>query len=112
MFSEEHHALAKSTHCTSEGKPVCATEKMVQDTIDDQPFSWLELPVEFSTSSNKRFRSDEEKSMNLDDASLLTSRTTDLLTTKQKMDHETNKLSTLTTATIESAEGQDPSEAG
>ena len=74
MFSEEHQNLAKSTHWTSEGKPLHATENMAQCIIDGQPFSWIELPDDIITSSKKRPLSDDEESMHLDDTSLLTSK--------------------------------------
>ena len=112
MFSEEDQTLAKSTHWTKDVKPLHATEKMAQEIIDGQPFSWLELSDDFSTSSNKRLRSDDEEIINLDDMSLLTSRTTDFLTTKQIVENEINRVSTSTTETIESAEGLDPAAPG
>lgn len=112
MFSEEHQTFAKSTHGTSEGKPLYATENMAQDIIDEKPFSWLELPEDFSTSSNKRLHSDDEESINLDDTHLLTSRTTDFITTKQIVQCETNKVSTSTAATMENIEGLEPSAPG
>ena len=82
---------------------------MAQDIIDEQPFSCLELPANFSTSSNKRLLSDDEESINADDSSLLTSKTKDFLTTKQTEDHEINRVLTSTIATMESAGGLDPS---
>ena len=39
MFSEENQTLSKSTHWTSEGKPLCATENIAQDIIEEQTFS-------------------------------------------------------------------------
>ena len=84
MFSEEHHTLAKFTHWTSEGKPLYAIEKMAQDIIDEQPFSWMELPDDFSTSSNKWPRLDDEERIYLDDTSLITSKTTDFLNNKKQ----------------------------
>ena len=90
MFLEEHQILSKSTHWTSEGKPLRAKEKMAQVTIDEQPFSWLELPDNFS-SSNKRTYSEDEESMHLDGTSLLASKTIDFLNDKEKIEHETKK---------------------
>ena len=104
MFSEEDQTLAKSTHWTSEEKPLHTMEKMAQEIIDEQPLSWLELPDDFSTSSNKRIHSDDGEIINLDDTSLLTSRTTDFLTTKKTSEYEINKAATWTTATMESTE--------
>ena len=112
MFSEEDQTLAKSTHWTKDVKPLHATEKMAQEIIDGQPFSWLELSDDFSTSSNKRLRSDDEEIINLDDISLLTSRTTDFLTTKQISECKINKVAKSTTATMESAEVLEPSAQG
>ena len=79
MFSEDRQTLAKSTHWTSKGKPLHATEKMAQDIIDEQKFSLLVFPEDFSISSNKRPRSCDEESMHLDNTSLLTSKTIEFL---------------------------------
>ena len=82
IFSEEYHTLKKSTNYTSEGKTLCATEEMAQDIMHEQPFSLLELPDYFSSSSKNQPLLDDEESMHLDDTSLLTSKTTDLLNYK------------------------------
>ena len=85
MFSDEYQTLAESAHQNSEGKPLCDTEKIAQDIIDENLFSWLEFPDYFSLTSNKRLLSDDEEIMSLDDTSLLTSKTADFLNTKEKL---------------------------
>ena len=54
ILSIDHQELTKTFHCTSEGKYICAAEKMDQDAIDEKPFSWLKIPNDFSVSSNNR----------------------------------------------------------
>ena len=61
---------------------------MAQDIMHEQPFSLLELSDDFSTSSNKLLRSDDEESMNLDNMSLITSKTADFLNDEQKMEYK------------------------
>ena len=58
-------------------------EKAAQDIIDEEPFAWLELPDDFSLNSNKRLRTDNSK-VQVDDTSVLTSKTIDFLSPSQK----------------------------
>ena len=85
---------------------MCDTEKIAQDIIDKNLFSWLEFPDYFSLTFNKRLLSDDEEIMSLDDTSLFTSKTADFLNTKEKLECKINKQTASKLATIESAEGQ------
>ena len=64
---------------------------MAQDEIDEEPFSYLELPDNFSISSNKCQGSVDRHNMDLDETSLLKSKTEDFLNATESTAYEAAK---------------------
>ena len=83
MFTAHYQSEAKNCFWDSNDRPLHSEEKAAQDIIDTEPFAWLELPDDFSLNSNKRSRTDNSE-VQVDDTSVLTSKTIDFLSPSQK----------------------------
>ena len=83
MFTAHYQSEAKNCFWDANDRPLYSEEKAAQDIIDTEPFAWLELPDDFSLNSNKRSRTDNSE-VQVDDTSVLTSKTIDFLSPSQK----------------------------
>ena len=103
MFISHCQNEAKNCFWDSNDRPLYSDEKAAQDIIDEKPFAWLELPEDFSINSNKRSKTDDSE-VDVDDATVLTSKTIDFLSPEQREEYENTKLHASTSAS------EDPSQ--
>ena len=79
--------------------PLYSNKKAAQDIINIQLFTQLELPNNFSISSNKHSRTDNSE-VEVDDITILFSKTIDFLSATQKEDCKLSKLPVSSSATV------------
>ena len=89
MFTAYFQKEAKNCFWDS-NRPLYSKEKAAQDIIDEKPFTWLELPDNFSTSSNKYSRTDDSE-VDIDNTSILTSKTINFLSPAQTEEYQSNQ---------------------
>ena len=86
MFTAYFQKEAKNCFWDLNDRPLYSKEKAIQDIIDEKPFTWLELPDDFSASSNKCSRTDDSE-VDIDDTSILTSKTINFLSPAQTKEY-------------------------
>ena len=90
MFTAFYQKEAKNCFWDANNCSLYSEEKAAQDIIDEQPFAWLELSDDFSLNSNKRSHTDDSE-VQVDNASVLTSKTIDFLSPAQREQYMANK---------------------
>ena len=100
MFTVYFQKEAKNYFWDSNNCPLYSNEKVAQDIIDEKPFAWLKLLDNFSLNSNKKSRTDNLE-VDINDATVLSSKTINFLSPTQREVYESAKLYTSTLASID-----------
>jgi len=90
IFTTHFQKEAKNCFWDSNDRPLYSEEKAAQDIINEKPFTWLELPDDFSASSNKCSCTDDLE-VDIDNTSILTSKTINFLSPAQTEEYQSNQ---------------------